>query len=89
MLKNLIVCTPHPDCLALIVYPLGRYRFLLPIVYPLGYTIGNRNLEADILDTEADILDASSRPKLVCWKVPLSGFVYILISPALENLRKS
>ena len=31
-------------------------------VLPQGYTIGNRNLEADIFDTEADILDTSSRP---------------------------
>ena len=33
-----------------------------------------------ILDTEADILDTSSRPYLVCWKVSVSGFVYIPIS---------
>ena len=33
--------------------------------------IGNKNLEADILDMDADILDSSSRLKLVCSKVPL------------------
>ena len=35
---------------------------VIDCVPPKGYTIGNRNLEADILDIEADILDDSSRP---------------------------
>ena len=48
---------------------------------PWRYTVGNRNREAAILDT-------SSRPQLVCWRVPLSGFVCIPISWTLENLRK-
>ena len=56
-----------------------------------GYTIGNRNLEADILDLEADILDTSSsigHSYIVCWRVPLFGFICIPISSPLENLWK-
>ena len=41
-----------------LLFEVGR----LLLCTPLGYTIGNRNLEADILDTEADILVTSSRP---------------------------
>ena len=82
-----IKCRFRYSVLSLAWYMYVWYVFMdiFFIVYPLRGT----QLVTDILDTEADILDTSSRSKLVCWKVPLSGFVYIPISPALENLRKS